>query len=759
MPVPETIGKKPFDIQEAAVLLDTYLANAAKGGSLTTAAETASIRLRALALKNGLLVPEGFRSPQGLLNRLRSLAAIFNDKEVESAPATAVFTEIVSIYRNDHARYEELLRSSMTDTPNSEENQHIKEMKPVADVMRENGQDFFQWLQGKLSESEVSDIQRSFKMMSTLLIRSRVLPRPITDITDANLIGRACLQVKKAFSNKRLRNTASRTLAMYYEFLNEPVVVQESTVEPEPVTEIEEPSVDVQDNWIRFDFSNSQQFERTRPAYCSVNGSPIEGRNWARILIGITEREMAAENPAIALLYESSLLAEKKNRPYIMKERIEGLNCSQLSNGYWVNVNYSIPRLMELIKALCLRCGYSEEQVILYGVPRGTTVEKKEKEPQQSSSGNGVPIELAEQHLRSIGIAGATVNEITSAVQPDAAVWPTTLALDESPNVVSMPGKKYVLADCFVDLDEAEETLGSILKTHFAQFEGYSNNQLLFGAASQELFLFLNDNDCENVEAVYAIARYLFEKKAAAGHPYKFSWPHIFETEPDYPMTLRGLMIHLARSNGGILNVMDAKDYLQKTKLTYGGMGQLLQLSSANTFLIYDSDRYLLSEALGIDDAWCRQMHDRLGNLFQKANVAYVIPRDITSTWLSTLPLLPRGMAWTPLLLQEVIQKYPAIGFKAITADLSQSLDRLAAAFVPEGSPLQSFPDVVTLYMEEKHKGELPLRMAGEDLRLELREAGMLENSEMIYALPKALDDYRFAWTDENKTVYVRGNK
>ena len=79
MPVPETIGKKPFDIQEAAVLLDTYLANAAKGGSLTTAAETASIRLRALALKNGLLVPEGFRSPQGLLNRLRSLAAIFYD--------------------------------------------------------------------------------------------------------------------------------------------------------------------------------------------------------------------------------------------------------------------------------------------------------------------------------------------------------------------------------------------------------------------------------------------------------------------------------------------------------------------------------------------------------------------------------------------------------------------------------------------------------------------------------------------------------
>ena len=58
--------------------------------------------------------------------------------------------------------------------------------------------------------------------------------------------------------------------------------------------------------------------------------------------------------------------------------------------------------------------------------------------------------------------------------------------------------------------------------------------------------------------------------------------------------------------------------------------------------------------------------------------------------------------------------------------------------------------------MEERHL--LPRRMSGEELRQELREAGMLEAGEMIYALPKALDDYRFAWTDENKTVLVRGN-
>ena len=40
-----------------------------------------------------------------------------------------------------------------------------------------------------------------------------------------------------------------------------------------------------------------------------------------------------------------------------------------------------------------------------------------------------------------------------------------------------------------------------------------------------------------------------------------------------------------------------------------------------------------------------------------------------------------------------------------------------------------------------------------------LRDKGMLEAGEMIYSIHKALNDYRFAWTDENKTVLIRGNK
>lgn len=618
-------------------------------------------------------------------------------------------------------------------------------------------QEFFQWLPTAVAPSVLKDILKFYAQINVFLIKSKVLPQALTSITSTDEVEFVLCHAKKTIANRHLRNVAVQLLAAYGVYLREK---EKPSAEAEALQE----TIEIQPSWIKYDFTNAQNFERTTPAYCAIAGVPIEGKNWARILVGITEQELGKHNAAMDGLYKESLFAAKKGRPYLLEERLDGLHCAQLSNGYWVCINYNIPRLMEMIWTLCLRCGYAKEQIVLYGEAKTPVSTRKEKtmpakktDEALTSNGYGILIEKFEAYLRSTGLRGATVKELIKTVQPEAAVSSSASALDGSMNIIAMPGNRYVHVDSFVDLDEAEEVLKQILQTHFAQFGGYSNNQLLFGAACQELSMFLNDNDCENIDAVYAIARFLFEKRAVAGVPYKFSAPHIFEKEPDYPMTLRGLMINLARSNGGLLYASDAKDYLQKTLLTYGGIGQLLQIGASNTFLIYDSDRYLLSESVGINDAWCLRIHDRLDDLFRKANVAYVIPRDINTVWLTTLPALPHNLDWTLLLLQEVLDKYPAIGFKSISPDLNQTHNTLAAAFVPAASPLQTFPDVVTLFMEEHHN--LPMRMLGEDLRLELREAGMLENSEMIFALPKALSDYRFAWSNENKTVYVRGNK
>lgn len=135
-----------------------------------------------------------------------------------------------------------------------------------------------------------------------------------------------------------------------------------------------------QPGWIKYDFSNAKDFERTTPVYCNVNGTEVAGKSWARILIAIVELELSQGNSALTNLYKAPLFSNKGNRPFLMTERIDGLNCSELSNGYWVNVNWSIPRLMEIIQALCLKCGYSKDQILLYGVKKAIDEPRKTNE-------------------------------------------------------------------------------------------------------------------------------------------------------------------------------------------------------------------------------------------------------------------------------------------------------------------------------------------------------------------------------------------
>ncbi len=754
----EIVRRKPFDLQEAVILLDVYLSYYKTGVSITESAEVASQRLRALTLKHGMVIDDSFRSATGIQGRLRSIGNIFEGKESPSAPGTQIFREAVGLFNNDKARYNELLviidsllNVSIKQTPDRlmKEGHRERKQDQMEDSIKATEQEFFTWLPSAVSPSAFEEIKKSYRTIGAILVQKKALSQSLFATSQIEQLEDALKLSKKVFGSKKTRNTAQKLLTAYVAYLKE----KKNTDSVEEQSQ--EQGIDVQDNWIRFNFENSKDFEYTVPAYVSVKGQQFEFRNWARILVGITEHELNKNNPALENLYKESMISSRKDRPFFLKKKLEGLNCSELSNGYWINVNYSIPRLMDQIGALCLHCGYTKADVVIYGVDRNNAKAKKPAPATPKTSGHAINIEKAKDFLKDLGLQGATVQELIDKVQPGAAVLPTRNALNSDPQIVTMPGDRVVYADAFVDLDEAEEEMEKILKTHFAQFGGYSNNKLLFGAASHDLSLFLNDNDCEDVDSVYSLAQYFFVKKRPES-PFTFSFPHIFKDTPDFPLTLKGLMINLARTNGGVLNAEDAKNYLQKTMLSYGSIGQLLQLNSSDTFLYYDANRYLLTEIIGINKELLQLMQNRLDSLFRQADVAYVIPRDITDSWLHMLPMLPQGLPWTILLLQEMLKNFPEIGFRAITSELGQSGDTIAAAIVPSGSPLQSFPDVVTLYMQERHT--LPKRMACEELRQELREAGMLAGNELKYALPKALDDFRFSWTDGNKTVLVRGN-
>ena len=172
----------------------------------------------------------------------------------------------------------------------------------------------------------------------------------------------------------RMIDKTWKVFISYLEYANRnmPLVTPEEPKEVSSVKSADDitKSIDILPNWIKFDGENFNQFERTYPAFCYVNGHVIDGNSWAAVVVEIVENEIAAHNPLCKKLYTVSLMKNREDRPFFFAERIEGQNCAKLSNGYWVNLNYSIPRLIKLIVLLFSFFGYSKDSILLFGVPK-----------------------------------------------------------------------------------------------------------------------------------------------------------------------------------------------------------------------------------------------------------------------------------------------------------------------------------------------------------------------------------------------------
>ncbi len=218
------ISRKSFDIQESVILLDIYLDMIQNDMSLIDAAKTASIKLRMLAKRNGILFDNSFRSPQGLCNRLRTISGVYEGTSSESNPATEIFVEAVSLYKNNRDEYEKILRSvkeSLILEQDEASNSQGKEMPP-----------FFRWLQNNVSSSEWELLKGSYNKINMLLVKSKVLDRVLLDVTSTEDIDRAIERLKKSFVNKGLRNNALKLLSTYRDYLltiNQPFELEELT--------------------------------------------------------------------------------------------------------------------------------------------------------------------------------------------------------------------------------------------------------------------------------------------------------------------------------------------------------------------------------------------------------------------------------------------------------------------------------------------------------------------------------------------------
>jgi hypothetical protein len=446
----------------------------------------------------------------------------------------------------------------------------------------------------------------------------------------------------------------------------------------------------------RVNFACAGLYSDTIPDRCVINGVVLTASSWAQMLVAVSEHLLVKSNKNFTIRAKSG-----NKRLYLMDEPIVGLRCAKLSNGRWIVVNYSAPQKIKWIGVLCEKCSIDTSKVELYYVNKLDII---------------VPVSLNIDNME------YELNKARVA-----------------------PSSEF---DSIIDFDEGKNALLNVLNMHFRTLHGYSNIGILWNAAQNELPMFLNDNAIDTDKALWS-----FVFRAFNGE-FVFANPHIWRELPPYPLSVYGLVLGLAERCGGIVNREQIDNYFSQIKMN----------SPTNAFLIQQKelvfcarDSFMRLDVLDFTPGYVKIISTELNKLFTREGVPYIILRDIREEWFSRLPKLPCG-EWTHLLLQEVLRICSGIGYRAVSPSLKrQHLATLSAAVVPENSDIKTFADVVHRHCHEKYDFiQSVFNLSTEDLRLELRNAGMIEGNELINNMHKALRDHRFVFDNEKINVKIR---
>lgn len=352
--------------------------------------------------------------------------------------------------------------------------------------------------------------------------------------------------------------------------------------------------------------------------------------------------------------------------------------------------------------------------------------------------------------VKNFGISGGSIEKIqnTSTLSRNVILE----QIEKDSDIMEIAKDRYVHKENVIDVEEMADSMLSALEKIFKRFGGYSSDQVFYDEIQLPLALPLNDNDFDNCAAVFALARHFFGKEKHRGRSFVFyNGMHIWEKEPAYPKTMKGLAIHHARRVNGLVSYEDMAAFFEDLRYNVTNLKQVMGIGVDYTFLQYDENSLILGELLATDGEWIEKVSLSLECLFT-AN-EFVVIRDIDREWYSLLPELPFGLDWSPLLLQEVLGAREKIGYRTIPALSGQRTDTIHAAIVPVKSLIKNFADFVAALLHQF--GFSNRRMSSEELRSVLKEKGVLVGGELVASLHRALDDYRFAWSIDKKTVLL----
>ena len=120
------------------------------------------------------------------------------------------------------------------------------------------------------------------------------------------------------------------------------------------------------------DFDHPERCARTQPISCTIDGQVVipNEPNWSQLLVAITERLLAENNPHLAELEKMPLYGSKV---FFSPCKADIGTSALLSNGKWICTNYNPQTMVVIIGKLCRYCDIGLEGVSISYVSKNVT--------------------------------------------------------------------------------------------------------------------------------------------------------------------------------------------------------------------------------------------------------------------------------------------------------------------------------------------------------------------------------------------------
>lgn len=163
--------RKPWDIYESALLLDTLILIESGLKTRKNGIEELSYSLRALGKSRGLFIDEKYSNTNGISMRLSGMQYAWTDGTKGWDGRAKIFYEIVDIYRHNPAEYQRILSEAKAMTTTN----------TVADQ-------FCSWLAERVSPAKLSELYYMYTLIDDFCMSRKITDRPLLSIVDLKTV-------------------------------------------------------------------------------------------------------------------------------------------------------------------------------------------------------------------------------------------------------------------------------------------------------------------------------------------------------------------------------------------------------------------------------------------------------------------------------------------------------------------------------------------------------------------------------------------